>query len=173
MTTHDGIDPREPLLDGVAAIPADAFGPDMPPPGLDDAVLARTLPAIRRRALRRRFLIAAALLATFGAGWGARGFAGTGPPGGARDADSSPPPVAVTVPDPASTQEAAPPPARPLPVLAAELKEAGDRFLREDGDVRSALECYRQHLEIAGSLGPVRPGPEDSWLLAALKKPRS
>jgi hypothetical protein len=46
---------------------------------------------------------------------------------------------------------------------------AGDRYLLDQADVASALDCYRQVLELtpAGERAP--PEPEDSWLLAELK----
>lgn len=46
---------------------------------------------------------------------------------------------------------------------------AGDRYLFNQADVESALDCYRQVIELtpAGEREP--PQPEDSWLLAELK----
>jgi hypothetical protein len=49
------------------------------------------------------------------------------------------------------------------------LQLAGDRYLYSSADVASALDCYRQVLELTppGELGP--PAEHDSWLLAELK----
>ena len=46
---------------------------------------------------------------------------------------------------------------------------AGDRYLFNQADVESALDCYRQVIELtpAGERAP--PRPEDIWLLAELK----
>lgn len=46
---------------------------------------------------------------------------------------------------------------------------AGDRYLFNQADVVSALDCYRQVIELTPAGEREAPRPEDSWLLAELK----
>lgn len=52
------------------------------------------------------------------------------------------------------------------------LKQAGDLYLRERNDLRSAVECYRQVLELSDRPEQLAVLPEDTWLLAELKNAR-
>lgn len=49
------------------------------------------------------------------------------------------------------------------------LSLAGDRYLFNHADVVSALDCYRQVIELTPADERQPPQPEDSWLLAELK----
>lgn len=49
------------------------------------------------------------------------------------------------------------------------LQLAGDRYLYVAADVASALDCYRQVLELTPREKLSRPAPQDSWLFAELK----
>src|SRR5262249_17583435 len=48
-------------------------------------------------------------------------------------------------------------------------RQAGDRYLREAGDVQSALRCYRTALDMASD-EDAAVSPDDSWLLMTLKQ---
>lgn len=49
------------------------------------------------------------------------------------------------------------------------LRLAGDRYFYESADMRSALDCYRQVIELTPDETLLRPDPQDNWLLAELK----
>jgi hypothetical protein len=50
-------------------------------------------------------------------------------------------------------------------------RQAGDRYLDDEGDPESALRCYSQALD-AGSAADRAVASEDSWLLMAIKNAR-
>ena len=50
------------------------------------------------------------------------------------------------------------------------LRLAGDNYLADGHDVRGALRCYRQWMELAPPALRSQADPEDSWLLLALKE---
>lgn len=52
------------------------------------------------------------------------------------------------------------------------LKQAGDLYLRERNDLRSAVQCYQQVLELSERPEQLAVLSEDSWLLAELKSAR-
>jgi hypothetical protein len=54
---------------------------------------------------------------------------------------------------------------------AALFRRAGDRYLEAEGNVASALRCYRLALDLA-SESELAVAPEDTWLLIALKDAR-
>jgi hypothetical protein len=175
----------EPLLEGLAA------PPDWPetavPRELHDALLRRTGALVRRRARMRRLrqVAAAALayaagLATMWAAWPA------GPP------PLAAPKQLAQAPQKSEQREAAeegqPPQATPdlASLSAVELRRlvpgaprarqirllqlAGDRYLYGAADVASAFDCYRQVLELTPPDELAQSGPQDSWLLAELKR---
>jgi hypothetical protein len=95
--------------------------------------------------------------------------------------------VVVTEIAPPSKAEALPAPARPLTPeqieMQAELttakaesarrfREAGDRFLSDEGNYASAIRCYRNFLDEADAADLVN-APSDTWLLASLKNART
>jgi hypothetical protein len=48
---------------------------------------------------------------------------------------------------------------------------AGARYLEEAGDIRAALRCYANALDVDPDADPT-PGGQDDWLLMALKDAR-
>lgn len=50
------------------------------------------------------------------------------------------------------------------------LRRAGDLYLNERNDLRSAVTCYQQVLELAETPEQLAVLPDDSWLLAELKQ---
>jgi hypothetical protein len=203
----------EPLLDGLAELPAGAW--DLP--GGDGAfkqqLLAETTAVVRSRGRRKRvrryagFALAyAAGIATATVVWprpealprrvdavvesavaGEESRRRETPPTGAERRLETPPTVngrgqeiAAVSPAPASATAAADPVALRRQVAAAPpaeqialLRRAGDLYLGRYGDLESALDCYRQVLELtpASERGQFDAG--DSWLLAELKHAQS
>ncbi len=49
------------------------------------------------------------------------------------------------------------------------LRQAGDMYLNERNDLRSAVQCYQQVLELADTPEQLAVLPDDSWLMAELK----
>jgi hypothetical protein len=164
----------------------DAFEPDpldrllAPPPlpagaaDLRQDLLGRTSRVLRRRRRLRTLAWAAALAACYGAGlWTVRRLAAPAPRPGApevaRQPDAPPPPPAP----------AAPPSALAVEWRACDegdrqatlYREAGDRYLDEENDPRSALRCYGNALD-AGTEQDLAIAPSDSWLLMAIKDAR-
>ncbi len=152
------------------------------PRELHDALLERTTALVRSRARRKRLGRLAAVAVAYAAGlattWAARPaqFLPAGPRPGTVET-----PLVVKQPtSPAEetlTDLASLPPAelrRLVPDAPQEeqvrlLQLAGDRYLYSSADVASALDCYRQVLELTPREKLGRPGPQDSWLLAELK----
>jgi hypothetical protein len=54
---------------------------------------------------------------------------------------------------------------------ARRFREAGDLYLRDFADYRSALRCYRNFLDTAGA-ADLAVNSEDTWLLTSLKRAR-
>jgi len=156
-----------------------------PPRALHDALLQRTSRLVRRRSRVRRAKQLCALAAAYAAGLAT--MRAVWP-----EARPAPPAPQLSLVAAAGTkktptaQTKSQEPARDLASLsAAELRRmvpgaprerqirllqlAGDRYLYSAADVASALDCYRQVLELTppDQLGP--PGEHDSWLLADLK----
>jgi hypothetical protein len=157
-----------------------------PNDALKEALLARTSRRVRFRAWRRRALAAGACLSCFALGvvttW--------------LRPEPAPQVVYVEVPAevraPVANAPGSPvPPKEQLPAkvvtpaeleLAAEqvddkpaaarrFREAGDRYLRDLGDYRAALRCYRNFLDEADPADRAA-GPDDTWLLSSLKRAR-
>ena len=175
----------EPLLEGLdlpLGWPETAI-----PRELHDALLRRTGALVRRRARMRRLrqVAAAALayaagLATMWAAWPA------GPPLAAPRLLAQAPPKPEQ-PQAAADEVQAPQATSELASLSpAELRQmvpgaprarqirllqlAGDRYLYGAADVASAFDCYRQVLELTPPDELRQTGPQDSWLLAELKR---
>ncbi len=49
------------------------------------------------------------------------------------------------------------------------LRLAGDRYFYDSTDVRAALDCYRQVVELTPEENLAQPDPQDNWLLAEMK----
>jgi len=158
------------------------------PRELHDALLRRTGALVRRRARMRRLrqvavaaLAYAAGLATMWAAWPA------GPPPLAAPRALAQAPPKPEQPQAAAEEGQAPQATSDLASLSpAELRQmvpgaprarqirllqlAGDRYLYDAADVASAFDCYRQVLELTSPDELSQSGPQDSWLLAELKR---
>ena len=53
--------------------------------------------------------------------------------------------------------------------LPERLRRAGDLYLEESSDVRSALRCYTDYIALVPDAERVVATGDDTWLLAALK----
>jgi hypothetical protein len=160
-------DPLDELLAPPSAVPDEA---------LRRTVLRRTTRVLRRRRRLRTLALAAALAAVYLAGVGTA----------RRTAAPAPTPAPEDV---ARQREETPPPgpdARPAPSSAVTAewhafdsndrasplyRQAGDRYLRENGDLESAVRCYRNALD-TGDEASLSPAPEDNFLLLAIKDAR-
>ncbi|HWB09250.1 MAG TPA: hypothetical protein VG826_08500 [Pirellulales bacterium] len=165
----------EPLLEGInwPSRPA-------PPDGLRAEVLTKTTRLVRRRAQRRRWGVVAGWGLAYAAGIATAWF---GRPGDSRPAVSDPPEAATQVAANVAAGEAplenlallSPNELRrrvagaPRPQQIRLLRLAGDRYLFGTADVESALDCYRQVIELTPPADLAKRQPDDSWLLAELK----
>jgi len=154
-------------------------------------LLAQTTSVVRRRRLVRRLGVVAALAGCYLAGllttWGmaARG----GKPGPIRrDApvvrqpvapDETPREAVPSVPESSPSREARPlrpasaPGQRGTAVARADfeqIRRVSDRYLREQGDLVTALHYYRRALKQASTEERAISVEKDSWLLMALKQ---
>ena len=158
--------------------PCEDLGRIGPPPPTDRlrAGLWRQLQRrFRRRRWWRRAAVAAALAACYAAGFGTARLATepTPTPGTAviaakktmPDKETAPPAVFASA-QALEWQALDSPEQRP-----EAYREAGDRYVAEEGDYRSAVRCYREALD-AGSDRDLTIAPEDNWLLMALKDAR-
>ncbi len=176
----------EPLVEGLGSIPGDAFRGLAPDDDARARIWTATSKAVRLRAVRRRLRWATGFAAAYVAGAltvlalsGALRGAGPGGrapddrpdrpsrerPGGPVEGDGL---AAAAVSDPAALVRAG------LKAPAEErsrlLRTAGDLYLSQSFDVRSAVACYREHLKDSKDSEEPRPG--DSWLLVYLKAAR-
>lgn len=157
--------------------------PSRPTPSEDlrAELLATTTRLVRRRARRRRWAVVA--------GWGLAYAAGMATVWFGRPVESRP--EASTLPAASTTQVAAnvaagetqvdnlaaisPEELRrrvagaPRPEQIRLLRLAGDRYLFAAADVESALDCYRQVIELTPPSDLATRESDDSWLLAELK----
>jgi hypothetical protein len=154
-------------------------GPTEPDPALRQALLRRTVGVLRRRQWRKRLAFAAALAACYAAGVLTvllavpPALAPDNPPVATRPTQPPPPETA-----PAAQKDTAAP-AVLLEAQALDAQErqaalyrvAGDRYAEAEGDVQSALRCYRNALD-AGSEEDLAIAPDDNWLLMVLKDAR-
>jgi hypothetical protein len=146
------------------------------PPGPVDAaalrqsLLAATARRLTRRRRLRRAALAAALAACYAAGLLTTRLLTPAVP--ARDASA--PVVAAQKDPPAPAPVAEAPDAAPAEgraERAAVLRQAGDRYLNEQGDPEAALRCYSRALD-EGTEGDAKFSPDDNWLLMAIKNAR-
>jgi hypothetical protein len=150
------------------------------PEGLRADLLAKTTRLVRRRARRRRLGVIA--------GWGLAYAAGMATAWLVLPRDNGPP---ESRPQTATTQVAAnvaagESRAENLALLSPDelrrrvagatrgeqirlLRLAGDRYLFGTADVESALDCYRQVIELTPRGDLAKRESDDSWLLAELK----
>jgi hypothetical protein len=145
------------------------IGPPPPADRLREALWRRLRRRLRRGRWWKRAAVAAALAACYAAGFGTARLA----------TEPTPAPSTVVVAD-----DRMMPPAPPASPLAQEwqaldspeqrpeaYREAGDRYVAEEGDYQSAVRCYREALD-AGSERDLAIQPDDSWLLMVLKDAR-
>jgi hypothetical protein len=162
-------DPLEGML-GARPLPADAAA-------LRQELLAQTARVLRRRRRGRQIAWAAALAACYIAGLLTMHRAGRPAPA------PSPAPVAKTTDRVQQPRDVSPPTDGPeRPALAKEweavesgraglFREAGDLYLDQEGDLASAVRCYRNALN-AGTEGDLAISSQDNWLLMAIKDAR-
>jgi hypothetical protein len=166
----------ESLLEGI-----DWPSRPVPPESLRAELLTKTTRLVRRRARRRRWKVLA--------GWGLAYAAGAatawfGLPRDDRPAASEPRRAGPT--QVAANTAPGEAPAENLAVLSPDelrrrvagaprseqirlLRLAGDRYLFGTADVESALDCYRQVIELTPRGDLAKRESDDSWLLAELK----
>jgi hypothetical protein len=174
-------DPIDQFLESNVAGPA--------PPGLQEAVLAKTMRVVRRRRLRRRLAWAGAMAACFLTGVatviGWQSLEGPARPiekqeivAANRHGEPTPPagsPDAIL----RSLMLPARPSALELEWQAFDSRdnratlffEVARRYLEEEHDYDSALRCYRQALDAARA-EELAIRPDDNWLVMALKEAR-
>ncbi len=162
-----------PLLDGVDDLPEGSLSPVEVPPGLERAVLGRTVSVVRWRRRRRQLRNAAFLGLVYLAGIATAELL-------ENPAPSSPRPD-VTRELVAKRPDETPKPSEMLRRVRGNppaeqrrlLKLAGDTYLGSHADVENALYCYRQLLELTPHAERALPAADDSWLLVALKQDQS
>ncbi|HEV3003608.1 MAG TPA: hypothetical protein VGX78_04075 [Pirellulales bacterium] len=181
----------DPLLPGTE-LPA-ASWPDSPhAAALRAALLDRTLDLVRARTRARRFRVAAGWLGAYAAGlataWLALSQAGPARPDAPRGVaiaqvaqpqavdQNQAKQIGTSTGNEADDEASLPPDELRRRVADAPRSEqlrllrlAGDRYLYDAADVQSALDCYRQILELTLPEARGAVGPDDSWLLAELK----
>ena len=162
-----------PLLDGVDDLPEGSLSPVELPPGLEGAVLGRTVSVVRWRRRRRQLRNVAFLGLVYLAGLASAHLL--------EDPVRSPPrPDGTREPVTTQPDETSKPSEllrRVLGTPPAEqrrlLKLAGDTYLGSHADLENALYCYRQLLELTPHAERALPATDDSWLLVALKQDQS
>lgn len=155
-----------------------ALAAPKPGPAFVRALREQTSGLVRRRARRRRWRVAAGLAAAYVVGVAsALAWPRGGPPmpppeqragrpqRAQRGADQPPVEVAALGPEQLRRQVGGAPRAEQIRLL----RLAGDRYLYDAADVRAALDCYRQVVELTPDEKLPRPDPDDNWLLAELK----
>jgi hypothetical protein len=152
---------------------------------LKAAILERTGRRVRLFAWRRRAILGAAGLACFGLG---RATAYLRPAPAPQvtyvEVPAQGTPVADAAGSPVPRKHEPPPKSQSpaeleltaeqmddKPAAARRFREAGDRYLRDFADYRSALRCYRNFLDDADPADRA-VGPADTWLLISLKRAR-
>lgn len=146
-------------------------------PGRRATTLAATSRVLHRERQFRRVLVAAGVIAAFGAGgvcgWWAKPSPATvvvvTPPEPVASPSNSSPAVAVESLTPEQLEVRAE--LAEDPAEAARLfREAGDRFLTARRDYENAARCYRRHLAVADD-DARKASSSDSWMLHTMKDP--
>ena len=162
-----------PLLDGVDDLPEGSLSSVEVPPGLEGAVLGRTVSVVRWRRRRRHLRNVALLGLVYLAGVVTAGLLEE--PGRSQSMPDETRELVTERPD--ETAKPAELLRRVLGTPPAEqrrlLKLAGDTYLGSHADVENALYCYRQLLELTPHEERALPASDDSWLLVALKQDHS
>lgn len=155
-----------------------ALAAPKPDPTFVLALRKQTSGLVRSRARPRRWRVAAGLAAAYVVGVAsALAWPRGGPPlppaeqqagrpkGAPRAATQPPVEVAALDPELLRRKVGGAPRAEQIRLL----RLAGDRYLYDASDVRAALDCYRQVVELTPDEKLPRPDPDDNWLLAELK----
>jgi len=172
-------DSEAPLLDGMADIPAEAFDMPIPDPAWKAQLLAQTTAVVRGRRNRRRIAAISLAITAYAAGIiSAILWLDEGPqrrPGPKLDRVAA----SGTHPGAAPLEDATPEEIERRAAVAARFDErrnllrlAADRYLFERSDVKEALRCYREYLDLAAEAESMEPRSDDSWLLIAMKQSR-
>jgi hypothetical protein len=171
---------REPLAQGVEALPEESFRFPQPSEELRMTVFNQTSKVVRARARKRRFIQVALVAAAYIGGITTaflvaeipivdregRATAQESLSGG----EASQPSDRDFISDPGELErrsESAPPEER-----TRLLKEAGHVYLTAQYDVEKALHCYSRALDNMPASAQTIVEPDDTWLLAALKDSR-
>ena len=151
-----------------------------PPPGgtFQEALGRRTVKLLRRRRWGRQAALVSALAASYVAGVvTVQRIPKGSPPRQEEMVQQVPSPRSLPPPNPEKAAPAVQETAVALEWRAIDsptprpdlFRRAGDRYLNEAGDIRSALRCYRNALD-SGSEADEKISPNDTWLLIALKE---
>ena len=147
--------------------------------GPRETILQLTDRVIRGRRRRRRSLLCVLPVLTFGLGYGVADLAPSASPPSVPRIESSEvgPPASIDPATPAAPTEEVDPLDLEIaariqdgPARSQDLLVAGDRWLRQRGDLVAATRCYVAALESGES---PEPSPTDSWLLLRLKATRT
>ncbi len=162
-----------PLLDGVDDLPEGSLSPVEVPPGLERAVLGRTVSVVRWRRRRRQLRNVAFLGLVYLAGLASAGLLES-PARNQPGPDATHEPVTTEPNETSKPSEMlrrvrGTPPAEQRRLL----KLAGDTYLGSHADLENALYCYRQLLELTPHAERALPASDDSWLLVALRQDQS
>jgi hypothetical protein len=181
MTENPRSDPIEHFLERSSGLP---------PSQARETLLFQTRRLVRGRRRRKQLVLALALIGCYLAGavtmqaW-VRGI--TPPPETTNLQRIAKPPGEIALQTPTAPSHSAVPvpldrdpdvPAALVELIAARspghqallYRNAGDRYLRDLGDLESALRCYR--LALASPESDLSLDPEDNWILMALKQAR-
>lgn len=143
-----------------------------------DSLRTQTSALVRRRAWRQKWRMAGGFAVAYAIGVGSaslwrRGEANglpveqqAAPPTMAAPR-ASPPPVEVASLEPEELRAAVP--GAPRAEQIRLLRLAGDRYFYNAADMRAALDCYRQVVELTPEENLAQPDPQDNWLLAEMK----
>jgi len=190
--TPDSPHNDEPLLEDGAPLPEHAFRLTAPPAALRERIYAQTAREVRGRRRGKRLRVLGGLAAAYAAGLATvfllpQASAPQAPPGEpvhvVAEAEPAPAETPATEPETAAEVAETPPAPTPLELLRkaafapfeerpALLRQAGDLYFEEYGDIESALHCYREYLDSVAT-GTLELDPfEDNWLLVSLKQAR-
>lgn len=166
-------DEDEPLAPGLRGIPAIPVAS----PVFRRAVLEKTTGAMRDARRRWRLIAAAGLCAAYAAGFATMAL-WPGAPETKGVAPAGPVPIASGESLPALAETAAPDIllsgviGAPREEQIRLLKETGNAYLSNQGDIASALYYYRQALELIPAARTAAIDPHDTWLWISLNQSR-
>lgn len=179
----EGSEESEPLLEGTEALPRGAWDVPHVSAELRDALLRRTSAIVRRRPLRWHALMVCTVAAAYVAGvgtvvWWPRAASTSGMPVTATQnlpltrPQSTEKPVDVEATSVDPSELLARVASAPRDEQIRLLRQAGDLYLSQWGNVEGALYCYRQVLELMPASQPIALESSDTWLFASLKLAR-